>query len=118
MEKIAIDGRNARVANNGTDFAQRAENLLQGRMETIKTLGDLIDQRAELDTRVETAAQKALEAGWTKKELSELGVPIPRQASGARRGPAKRVRAGALPAAHPGEIHHNTDQGAVPVHHG
>ncbi|MFV8142320.1 hypothetical protein ACNQR7_32655 [Mycolicibacterium senegalense] len=105
------------MANNGTDFAQRAENLLQGRMETIKTLGDLIDQRAELDTRVETAAQKALEAGWTKKELSELGVPVPRQASGARRGPAKRGRVNGATETHP-EIHHNTDQGAVPVHHG
>lgn len=118
MEKIAIDGRNARVANNGTDFAKRAENLLQGRLETIKTLGDLIDQRAELDTRVEKAAQDALDAGWTRKELGELGVPVPRQTSGARRRPAKRGGANGAAEAHPGEIHHNNIDQGVPAHHG
>lgn len=67
-----------------SDLAKRAENLLQDRLNSVDALGELLDKKAEqeaalaaTDAAIDKAVQACLEAGWTQKELKDLGVDRP-----------------------------------------
>lgn len=77
-----------------SDLAKRAENLLQDRLTSVGALGELLDKKAEqeaaladTDAAIDKAVQACVEAGWSQKELKELGVDRP---------PVRGRRAGAI----------------------
>lgn len=86
METLTWNERTSPVAKK-SDLAKRAENLLQDRLSTVAALGELLDRKAEqeavladTDAAIDKAVQACVEAGWSQKELKDLGVdrPAPR----------------------------------------
>lgn len=83
METLAWNERTSPVAKK-SDLAKRAENLLQDRLSSVHALGELLDKKAEqeaaiadTDAAIDKAVQACIEAGWTQKELRDLGVDRP-----------------------------------------
>jgi hypothetical protein len=93
MENLVWNERTSPVAKK-SDLAKRAENLLAERLTSVAALGELLDKKAEqeagladTDAAIDKAVQACVEAGWSQKELKDLGVDRP---------PARGRRAGAV----------------------
>jgi hypothetical protein len=83
METLTWNERTSPVPKK-SDLAKRAENLLQDRLSSVDALGELLDKKAEqeaaladTDAAIDKAVQACAEAGWTQKELKDLGVDRP-----------------------------------------
>lgn len=107
METLAWNERTSPVAKK-SDLAKRAENLLQDRLTSVGALGELLDKKAEqeaaladTDAAIDKAVQACVEAGWSQKELKELGVD---------RAPVRGRRAGAI-------LERRSDSASTPAPH-
>jgi hypothetical protein len=73
-----------------SNLAKKAQALLAARMEPVKQLGQLLEDKAKKERELEDLANnidktymRCLDAGWKADEMAELGIPKP----GKRRAP-------------------------------
>ena len=81
------------------NLAKKAQALLDARLDTVKQLGNLLDQKAkkekelaDLAESIDKAIAQCVDAGWKPDELAQLGIPKP----GKRRA-SKPVASAATP---------------------
>lgn len=100
------------------DPLARAEAALASRLEPIKVLSELLEQKADLDAKIAEAVAAARKAGWTAQELKDI-VPgasgTARSSSGktnknggGRRGQSSAIIEPVPPT--PGEHGHTNDE--------
>lgn len=78
------------MADDNNNLAKKAQALLAARLDTVKQLGNLLDQKAgkekelaDLADSIDKAITMCVDAGWKPDELAQLGIPKP----GKRRAP-------------------------------
>ncbi|WP_457181139.1 hypothetical protein [Mycobacteroides abscessus] len=69
----------------------RAEAALASRLEPIKVLSELLEQKADLDAKISDAMAAARKAGWTAQELKDI---VPGASGNARSALGKSNKAG------------------------